>query len=28
MLLTGAALLYLHIRRLRVHQAVKMGEER
>jgi putative ABC transport system permease protein len=28
MLLTGAALLFLHIRRLRVHQAVKMGEER
>jgi len=28
MMLTGAALLFLHIRRLRVHQAVKMGEER
>lgn len=28
MLLTGAGLLFLHIRRLRVHQAVKMGEER
>lgn len=28
MLLTGAALLFMHIRRLRVHQAVKMGEER
>lgn len=28
MILTGAALLLLHIRRLRVHQAVKLGEER
>lgn len=28
MLLTGAGLLFLHSRRLRVHQAVKMGEER
>lgn len=28
MLFTGAVLLFLHIRRLRVHQAVKMGEER
>lgn len=28
MMLIGAVLLYLHIRRLRVHQAVKMGEER
>jgi putative ABC transport system permease protein len=28
MMLTGAALLFLHIRRLKVHQAVKMGEER
>lgn len=28
MMLTGALLLLLHIRRLRVHQAVKMGEER
>ncbi|MFF2093492.1 ABC transporter permease [Paenibacillus sp. NPDC058174] len=28
MMLTGAMLLFLHIRRLRVHQAVKMGEER
>jgi len=28
MMLTGAALLLLHIRRLRVHQAVKLGEER
>ncbi|OPA78494.1 ABC transporter permease [Paenibacillus selenitireducens] len=28
MMLTGAALLFMHIRRLRVHQAVKMGEER
>ncbi|MGO4697437.1 ABC transporter permease [Paenibacillus sp. 2TAB26] len=28
MMLTGALLLFLHIRRLRVHQAVKMGEER
>lgn len=28
MMLTGAALLLLHIRRLKVHQAVKMGEER
>lgn len=28
MMLTGAALLFLHIRRLRVHQAVKLGEER
>lgn len=27
MILTGAALLFMHIRRLRVHQAVKMGEE-
>ncbi len=28
MMLTGAGLLFMHIRRLRVHQAVKMGEER
>jgi len=28
MMLTGAALLFMHIRRLRVHQAVKLGEER
>jgi len=28
MMLTGAALLFVHIRRLRVHQAVKLGEER
>jgi len=28
MMLTGAALLFLHIRRLRVHQAVKLGEEK
>jgi len=28
MMATGAALLLLHIRRLRVHQAVKLGEER
>lgn len=28
MMLIGAMLLFLHIRRLRVHQAVKMGEER
>lgn len=28
MMLTGAAMLFLHIRRLRVHQAVKLGEER
>ncbi|GIQ64185.1 hypothetical protein PACILC2_27530 [Paenibacillus cisolokensis] len=28
MILLGAVLLFLHIRRLRVHQAVKMGEER
>ncbi|MGF7031889.1 putative ABC transport system permease protein [Paenibacillus mucilaginosus] len=28
MMLTGAMLLLLHIRRLRVHQAVKLGEER
>ncbi|MBP3964290.1 ABC transporter permease [Paenibacillus lignilyticus] len=28
MMLMGAALLLIHIRRLRVHQAVKMGEER
>lgn len=28
MMVTGALLLFLHIRRLRVHQAVKMGEER
>lgn len=28
MLVTGATLLLLHIRRLRVHQAVKLGEER
>lgn len=28
MMLIGALLLFLHIRRLRVHQAVKMGEER
>jgi putative ABC transport system permease protein len=28
MMLTGAAILFLHIRRLKVHQAVKMGEER
>ncbi|MGG1553911.1 ABC transporter permease [Paenibacillus ferrarius] len=28
MMLTGALLLFLHIRRLRVHQAVKLGEEK
>ncbi|MBG9793870.1 permease component [Paenibacillus dendritiformis] len=28
MILTGATLLFMQIRRLRVHQAVKMGEER
>ncbi len=28
MLLIGAAMLFMHIRRLRVHQAVKLGEER
>ncbi|WP_310501906.1 FtsX-like permease family protein [Paenibacillus qinlingensis] len=28
MMLTGAMLLFLHIRRLRVHQAVKLGEEK
>ncbi|MUT66157.1 FtsX-like permease family protein [Paenibacillus sp. NEAU-GSW1] len=28
MMITGAMLLFLHIRRLRVHHAVKMGEER
>ncbi|MCU6709436.1 ABC transporter permease [Paenibacillus sp. J5C_2022] len=28
MMLIGAMLLFLHIRRLKVHQAVKMGEER
>ncbi|MFD1955158.1 FtsX-like permease family protein [Paenibacillus thailandensis] len=28
MIVIGAILLFLHIRRLRVHQAVKMGEER
>ena len=28
MMLMGATLLLIHIRRLRVHQAVKMGEER
>jgi putative ABC transport system permease protein len=28
MMLTGAALLLVHIRKLRVHQAVKLGEER
>lgn len=28
MMLTGAAMLFMHIRRLRVHQAVKLGEER
>ncbi|MNI36958.1 FtsX-like permease family protein [compost metagenome] len=28
MMLTGATLLFLHIRRLRVHQAVKLGEEK
>ncbi|TDF96802.1 ABC transporter permease [Paenibacillus piri] len=28
MMLTGACLLFLHIRRLRVHQAVKLGEEK
>jgi putative ABC transport system permease protein len=28
MMLIGAVMLFLHIRRLRVHQAVKMGEER
>ncbi|MBN3525993.1 ABC transporter permease [Paenibacillus apiarius] len=28
MVVTGATLLLMHIRRLRVHQAVKMGEER
>ncbi|MNL79102.1 hypothetical protein D3C87_2056330 [compost metagenome] len=28
MMATGAMLLLFHIRRLRVHQAVKLGEER
>jgi putative ABC transport system permease protein len=28
MMLTGITLLFMHIRRLRVHQAVKLGEER
>jgi putative ABC transport system permease protein len=28
MMITGAGLLFLHIRRLRVHQAIKLGEER
>ncbi|MCG7407762.1 ABC transporter permease [Paenibacillus sp. ACRRX] len=28
MMLMGASMLFIHIRRLRVHQAVKMGEER
>ena len=28
MMFAGAAMLFLHIRRLRVHQAVKLGEER
>ncbi|GGI43240.1 hypothetical protein GCM10008018_01070 [Paenibacillus marchantiophytorum] len=28
MMVTGALLLFLHIRRLRVHQAVKLGEEK
>ncbi|NOU76170.1 FtsX-like permease family protein [Paenibacillus sp. LMG 31458] len=28
MMITGALLLFLHIRRLRVHQAVKLGEEK
>ncbi|PZE22894.1 ABC transporter permease [Paenibacillus xerothermodurans] len=28
MMITGAGLLFLHIRRLRVHQAVKLGEEK
>ncbi|HEY0827166.1 MAG TPA: ABC transporter permease, partial [Bacilli bacterium] len=28
MMLTGAVLLFIHIRKLRVHQAVKLGEER
>jgi putative ABC transport system permease protein len=28
MMIAGAAMLFLHIRRLRVHQAVKLGEER
>lgn len=28
MMLLGASMLFIHIRRLRVHQAVKMGEER
>src|SRR5690606_19285144 len=28
MMLAGALMLFLHIRRLRVHQAVKLGEER
>jgi putative ABC transport system permease protein len=28
MMLTGAFLLFMHIRRLKVHQAVKLGEER
>ncbi|UUZ97313.1 ABC transporter permease [Paenibacillus sp. P25] len=28
MMLTGAGLLFMHIRRLRVHQAVKLGEEK
>lgn len=28
MMLTGIALLFMHIRRLKVHQAIKLGEER
>jgi len=28
MLLIGATMLFMHIRRLRVHQAIKLGEER
>ncbi|TCZ71061.1 FtsX-like permease family protein [Paenibacillus albiflavus] len=28
MMITGASLLFVHIRRLRVHQAIKLGEER
>ncbi len=28
MMLTGAVLLFIHIRKLRVHEAVKLGEER
>jgi putative ABC transport system permease protein len=28
MMITGATLLFLHIRKLRVHQAVKLGEEK